>query len=200
MNSQRKQLLTSLGCFLTVVILGYAMLVWPARKQARAIRTETASLLEDVSNLTGTAEHVQQLRAELQYIHARVDNELKVIPDAPPVDIMSRLSLHVDGDTVRDWSLTQGMPQSASTDERVSAQVVPWTAEIKARFNAVFDVLQKAESMNELVRVSSVRLSRSGGARQRSNTSYSTNELDDEPIVTAAIVFEAVYDPGKEQR
>lgn len=198
MTSDRKQLLTSLGCFLLVVGIGGALLIWPVRKQAHAVRAETIDLHVQIANLAGTAERVEQLQRDLLQARARMANEFKVIPSAPS-DINSRLSLHVDGKLVHDWSLTQGMPQSARSDDAINAKVVPWTAEIKSKFEAVYDVLRTAESMDELVRVSSVRLSSTGSGRQSGPGGRPKVEPQDAPIVTAAIVFEAVYDPDKEQ-
>jgi hypothetical protein len=198
MTSERKQLLTSLGCFLLVVGIGGALLIWPVRKQAHAVRAETIDLHAQIANLAGTAERVEQLQRDLAQARARMASDFKIIPSTPS-DINSRLSLHVDGQIVQDWSLTQGMPQSARSDDAVKAMVVPWTAEIKSRFEAVYDVLRTAEMMDELVRVSSVRLSSTGGSRQSGPGGRPRVEPQDTPIVTAAIVFEAVYEPDKEQ-
>lgn len=204
MMSKRNQNLTTAGCFLAVVVVGGAFLVLPARKEAHAVRAATAELHEQVENLAGTAEKVVQLQGELLQARARVESDFKRIPTVPLSDLMSRLSMNVDGRFVQDWSLAQGMPQQAVADDSITAMVVPWTAEMKSRFEAVFDVLRLAESMNELVRVSSVRMSTSASSGRSSSANRERADVGDEPMVTAAIVFEAVYDPkqgqpGKEQ-
>src|SRR5690554_5862371 len=102
MMSSRNQILATAGCFLAVVGVGGALLIWPVRTEAKSIRTKTAELRAQVANLAGTSEQVEKLRAELAQAEARVAGEYKHIPKAPVPDLMSRLSLQVDGKVVQD--------------------------------------------------------------------------------------------------
>jgi len=191
--SDSRQVMTTVGSFALVLLVGGAVLVWPAQRELRSLRKETQDLQQKAQMADTIEVQVQTLRTELEQQQKRVANDLKVIPQAPrTADIMRRLSQLVDGDVVRDWSFTQGMSASAVSDPDVSAQIIPLTAELRGRFDSVFALMRVAESMDELVRISEVRI----------KTDRQRNAMADTPLLSANIVLEAVYDPkiAKETR
>lgn len=190
--SNAKHLLLTGALFFGVLLLGTALLIVPVRREIQGVRKDAQLLREEVESNIGRAEHVHDLQRQLYEARDRVANEFRNIPTTPRIaHVMQQLSPPVDGTTVRDWSLRQGMPASAVSDSEVAAMAIPLHAEMQAKFESVFQVLRVAESMNDLMRISSVRMNTTGGrggnARQQ--------DIGDDPVVTAAIALEAIYDP-----
>jgi Tfp pilus assembly protein PilO len=131
---------------------------------------------------------VEQLARELSEARRIVDEDLKIIPEAPDAASLIRaLSLPVDDSSVKSQTFTTGGPVEAvpGATEGPVALALPLTVEIEARFDAVIAVVRAAERSRRLVRLSSLRLScdrdRAGDA--------------DEPMVTATIGLDAIYLP-----
>lgn len=193
MTSNTKQILTTVGCFLGVLLLGIALLVWPVRREISSVRTDASTLRDQAEALSGRAKQLDELQRELDEARHRVDREFKNVPLRPRIaSVMQQLSPVVDGHSIMDWSLRQDMPSSALSDPDVSAMAIPLNAEMQARFDSVFYVLQKAEAIEDLIRIRSIRMNttnvRSGGRAV---------DQGDMPLVTAAIVLDAIYDPSE---
>ena len=183
MNENRHLIFAIVGG-LAILLLGGALLVWPNYREARQIRQETAELRRKISDSAGHTGTVERLADELESARARVDRELKLIPDAPDVaGLMRKLSLPVDGRTVLDQTFTAGNACDAVLGESFSERSMPLTVDMQARFDSVFALICAAERMNRLVRISSVRLAadRSGAARGM-------------PMLTASVGLEVIYD------
>lgn len=189
----KRHVMTTVGSFLLVVLLGGAVMVWPVRRELGSLKVKTAELELKAGTADGAAQRVQRLRTQLKEKRRRIDEEFKTIPASPPAaNIMRRLSQMVDGDAVHDWSLTQGMVGNAGSDEEATARMIPLTAELRGEFGSVFDLLHAAESMDNLVRISSLNISAAQNHRIEREA----------PLLTANVMFEAIYDPraGKEAR
>lgn len=185
MSEQKHFVMTALGAVL-LLIVGGVLLVWPSYREAAAMRQGTAELNQRVATLETRQAEVQQLDEELAEARRLIREELKVIPEAADIaELMRRLSLRVDGVAVQDQTFTAGAPFGALPDEKYRTQALPLTIDMMARFDSAFAVLRAAETLDRLIRISSVRIS-----CDREKT------VDqDQPFVTASIVMEAIYEP-----
>jgi len=95
---------------------------------------------------------------------------------------MRRLSMPVDGVYVYDQTFTAGDPREAVPGGDLSIMVQPLTVDMDARFDSIFALMGQAESMDRLMRISSVSI-----AIDRTNK--------ENTIATASIVLESVFDP-----
>ncbi|MHC4082211.1 MAG: type 4a pilus biogenesis protein PilO [Planctomycetota bacterium] len=170
-----------------VVGLGGLLLAWPAYREAAALDRQTQELRAKGERYDLQAEQIKQLKADLDEATRRVETRLKQIPETPDIaGLMRVLSLAVDETNVRDQMFDAGDPKGAAPGSELSAQVTPLTVELKARFDAVFALLRAAESMDRLLRVSSLRV-----------VCNRPNDGDD-AFTEATVVLEAVYDPPDE--
>jgi Tfp pilus assembly protein PilO len=182
--NENRHLIFAVAGGLAIVLLGGVLLVWPNYRETRRIRQETIELEEKVSDLAGHTGTVERLADELEAARARVDRELKLIPNTPDIaGLMRKLSLPVDGSTVLDQTFTAGNACDAVLGESYSERSMPLTVDMQARFDSVFALICAAERMDRLVRVSSVRLAaeRSAAASQM-------------PMLTASVGLEVIYD------
>jgi Tfp pilus assembly protein PilO len=169
---------------IVVVGLGGLLLAWPAYREAAALNRQAQELRAKGERYDLQAAQIAQLSAKLDEATRRVDTGLRLVPESPDIaGLMRVLSLAVDGSNVRDQMFDAGDPKSAVPGSEVSVQVTPLTVDMEARFDAIFALLRTAESMDRLLRVSSVQIA--------------CNRLDDddEPFTKATVVLEAVYDP-----
>ena len=95
--------------------------------------------------------------------------------------IVQALSLEVDGLRVLDQSFTAGTTSMKPPKDGFAVQ--PLAVTLHADFDSIFSVVQNVESMNRLVRVSSIRLTRSESAADSTA-----------PALEAAIGLHAMYD------
>lgn len=187
MSSKKHLMLALLAGFL-VLAIGTGLLVWPALSETNATTERIADLDHKNRTLDERTEQIQQLKEQVADAEASAKHELKRIPDAPEVaDLMRQLSMPVDGYLVADQTFTTNVSKEASSDASVTARAVPVTVDMEARFEAIQEVLRRAESSDRLVRVASVRISRHP---DRSNL-----ETDDDAMLKASIMLEAIYEP-----
>jgi Tfp pilus assembly protein PilO len=160
-NVTRKTIL-AVGGMVALLVVGVAFLAWPAYRDALQIRSQTQQLLEKSQRLQGDTRVVTRLAERVRNLRTHVERDLKVIPDEPRIaEMMRRLSLPVDGITVRDQTFAAGSPKPASTQHEVPFNAVPVTVELDASFDAIFSLLRATESTPQLIRVHSVHIERS---------------------------------------
>jgi len=158
MNERRHLLLAGAAGF-GVLIVGGALLVWPRYTAMREVRAETVQLKEKIKDLSGMSKEVERLARELQDVRTVVEVDLKNIPEAPDVArIMHKLSLPADGRTVLNQEFAAGTMVEISAGESGGARAIPLTVDMRATFDAVVALIRAAEQLDDLVRVSSVRL------------------------------------------
>jgi hypothetical protein len=157
--NDRQHLLLAGAAALGVLTLGGALLVWPRYLAMSEIRTETAKLQGKIEDLSGLSSEVERLARELEDARRIVLTDLKSIPEAPDVArIMHRLSLPADGSTVLNQEFTAGSMVEISAGESGGARAIPLTVDMRATFDAVYALIRSAEQLDDLVRVSSIRL------------------------------------------
>jgi hypothetical protein len=187
--------------FLGLMLAGSAMLAWPAHRETRAVKQQLSDLMGRLDMVDMLALDVEDLATRLQAAERKVTNEIKVIPENPDLaELMRRLSLRVDGETVVDQTFTAGNPFPVLPQDEKSQggspvppeldpapTAMPLAIDVVGSFDSVFSILRHAESMNRLIRIGTLRI-----ICDRSEKTAHRNE----PMVTASIGLEVVYVPS----
>ena len=183
-----KPLVLAGACVLVVTVLGGLLLVWPNYRHAAAINAQLAELEMKISKSSTHEAVLQELDRQLDEARGRIDGELKSIPESADVEVLvGKLSLPTDGVAVRDQQITAGQAGNASQNPDSAAMALPVTVEMHAQFDSIFALLTAAESMQRLVRIAGVHLSRGNEPEQLND--------DGSPVLTATITLEAIYQP-----
>ena len=181
--SSKRHLGFAILSLLAVVGLGSVLLVWPAYREASRHNSRTSLLHHKGENYDLQARRIATLTRQVDQMTRRVETDLKRIPETPDIaDLMRRLSMPVDGIHVHDQTFTAGDPREAIPGGDLSVLVQPLTVEMVARFDAIFTLMRRAESMDRLLRVSQISI-----AVDRTNTQ--------DTVAIATIVLESVFDP-----
>jgi Tfp pilus assembly protein PilO len=187
--SSRKHLVMSLIAAVIVTVAGFGLLVWPSLAQA----TQVAADIEELNHKNRTLEErtllVKELNAELEAARAHAARTLKRIPTSPdPAELLQQLSMPVDGYYVADQTITASPSRQAALDETITARAMPLTVDLVARYDAVQEIISRAETTDRLVRVASIRV--------RRHPEKSNIARDDEALLLASITLEAIFDPS----
>ena len=168
--------------------LGEFLFVWPAYSDAGDLDARTADLRVKGQNYTALSDMIQKLKAEVAEVTQRVNTDLKQIPDSPDVaGLIGILSMPVDEITVLNQTFTAGQPKEAAPGTDVSVLARPLTVEMVARFDAIFALIRNAESMDRLVRVTSVELV------------CERNKDQGEPFAKVSVLLEAIFEPQTDE-
>lgn len=180
-----KHLATGIAAVGATAALASFLFIIPNYREARDVRTQVADLQSRVGLLSTRTEAVDRLAEELRVATAHAASELKSIPETADIaGLIRKLSDHIDGVNVAEQTFTAGTPAEAIVGGESTAMVMPLTAEMKATFESVIALIDKAESMSRLVRVCSVRL-----------VCKRDEQKADVPLIQAGIGLEAIYDP-----
>ncbi|MCI0364878.1 MAG: type 4a pilus biogenesis protein PilO [Phycisphaerales bacterium] len=185
MSTTKAMILATLAV-VTVLGLGYALVVRPNYQRAASLRTQAAQLHQKVMHLAAMTEDVERLADEASAARQRVDRDLKLIPDSADIaGLIRKLSQSVDRIRVLNQTFNAGSPGEALPGGKSLIEATPLTIDIEASFDSIFALIQNAESINRLLRISSVRMSckRDEAAPTRA------------PMVKATVVLEAIYEP-----
>jgi hypothetical protein len=126
---------------------------------------------------------VEKMHQDFVAIKNKIQSECKFVPTSPDTaQIVKALSLEVDGQYVLDQSFTTGT-SSAKLQEDGGFSVQPLAVTLHADFDSIFSVIENVESMNRLIRVSSLRI-----------TAKDVEKDGEVPILDAAIGLHAMYD------
>ncbi len=191
--SSKKHLLLAFIAAAIVFALGFGVLVWPPLRNAAQVTADIQELDHKNRTLEERTELVKQLSEELKTARAKAARTLKRVPNSPEIaDLLHQLAVPVDGYLVYDRATSAGRVKEATTDGEVTARAVPVTVDLVARYQAVRDLIERIETSDRLVRVTSVRL--------RRDTERSNVETEDEAVLIASITLEAIFDPAEAER
>ncbi|MHC5022330.1 MAG: type 4a pilus biogenesis protein PilO [Planctomycetota bacterium] len=183
--SSSRHLLMAIAAFLLIVATGGMLLVYPNARETRAINSRTAELEKKIRDLTGPKKRVERLADQVGESRRRIERDFKVIPDSPDMaGLIRNLSLPVDGRNVRDQMFTTGNASPAIPETTSTALAMPLMVEMKGAFESVFALLQAAESMDRLVRITMVRVS----------TNRAQQGDPEVPVLSATIGLDAIYE------
>jgi len=176
------------GTVLAVVI---GILLWSSYSEQRMLNHEIETLKSKMKGLSGQTTELERLAIEAGALESYVNDTLKTIPESADVArLIGRLSLPVDGETVLDQTFTRGRVGAPAGGGNEQFHVMPLTIDIEATFESVMSVIDAAESLRRLVRVSSVRMH---------FPREDDLELVDRPFVKASLGLEAVYQAPEEE-
>jgi Tfp pilus assembly protein PilO len=184
MGSNKNVILVVIG-MIVVMVFGVWTMVVPTYQRAAAIEQQASQLRDKIEDLSGQTEVVARLAKEVEETQARVEHELRSIPDSPDLaELMRKLSLPVDKSRVLDQTFTKGSTSEAIPGGKSMMQTMPLTVELEATFDSVFALLRNAESIRQLVRISTLSVVCKREGKQV-----------DPPIVKATVGLEAVFEP-----
>ena len=164
----------------------------PAYRETHRIRAEIQSLRDRGKRLESDTGAVKQLAERVRDLQQYVDEDLKTIPTQPDIaGMMRRLSLPVDGVTVKDQTFSAGSPKPVSKQNDAAYRVVPLTVELEASFDAFFSVLSSVEDTSRLVRIRSVHV----GRKTPDNPGSDESTLDGSWL-HGSVGLEAVFKPN----
>ena len=170
-----------LGTFVLSVLF-VSFFILPNYKSAKLSSKEANSLEARIQQLELRQTEVAKMRSQYQDLKKQVEAECKRVPSTPDMSqIVQALSLNVDGHKVLDQSFTSGTTSMEGAERKFSVQ--PLAVTLYADFESIFSVIQNVESMDRLVRISSVRITR--------------KETESDvlaPSLEAAIGLHAMYD------
>ena len=167
---------------LLLTILFVCFFIVPNYNIATHASSEADLLEERIEQLQLRQIEVEQMHRDFKSMQAKVQDECKQVPSTPDMSqIVKALSLEVDGRHVLDQSFTAGSITAHPKLENVF-EVQPLAVTLHADFESIFTVIQNVESMNRLVRVSSVRM-----IRKESDANVSA------PALEASIGLLAMY-------
>jgi hypothetical protein len=177
-----------------------AFLIWPAYREAGEITRRVVELDDKARRLDTQNQIVTELERRLDQAQSHVRESMKEIPDAPDLAaLMRKLSLPVDGRHVLDQEFSAGQPGSAIPGDDAAADLMPLTIEMKCTFEAVFALLRAVESMERLIRVSSIQLACKRETPEAVVAESVALPSDDEaPVLSATLGLEAIYEGGIE--
>jgi len=176
-------------CLFVIVVLGGLLLVWPAYRSATALDRQAEVLRRKGENYDLQARRIASLTTQLDEITRQVETGLKAIPGSANIaGLMRTLSLPVDGVFVHDQTFTAGDVREAVPGSEMPARVQPLTVEMVAKFDTIFTLMLKAESMSRLLRIASITI-----------ITDQRPEYEDLAVAKASIVLEAVFDPSSRE-
>jgi len=150
-----------LGTFVLVVLVLFCFAM-PNYKTATFNAGEASRLEDRINKLERRQVEVQQMREEYETLVSQVHGEYKNVPGSPgTAQIVQALSLEVDGVHVVDQSFVAGSKSNKINKNEDAFFVQPLAITMEADFNSIFSVIEQAETLNRLIRVSSIRISRS---------------------------------------
>ena len=165
-----------------LTILFVSLFIWPNYKNAKHASNESTNLESRIQQIELRQAEVEKMRFDYESLKSQVNAECKLVPRTPDMSqIVQALSLDVDGQKVLDQSFTAGTASKQSHNEGFAVQ--PLAVTLNADFDSIFSVIQNVESMNRLVRVSSIRL-----IRKESESDQTA------PALEAAIGLHAMFD------
>lgn len=187
--SSRKHLGFALALLAGIVALGGLLLVWPAYGEGARLDRRVKELYSKNESYDTLAREIAGLSLELDELTRVIDTRLKRIPETSDIaGLMRVLSLPVDGVHIRDQTFTAGAVRRAVPGSDLPVQVQPLTVDMQARFDSVFALMRATESMDRLLRISSL------------NLSCDRRREEDPVFATASVVIEAVFHPSEEGR
>jgi|TARA_B100000959_G_scaffold262505_1_gene301006 Tfp pilus assembly protein PilO len=172
------------GAFVLTVLFVCFFIV-PNYQNVQSASSSALELENRIKQLERRQVEVEKMSQDFLALEKQAQSECKWVPTSPDTaQIVKALSLEVDGQYVHDQSFTAGA-SSPKLEQEDGFSIQPLAVTLHADFNSIFSVIQNVESMNRLIRVSSLRI-----------TSKDIEKDGDLPVLEAAIGLHAMYDSG----
>jgi Tfp pilus assembly protein PilO len=181
MSSERQSLITLL-CIGAGLVAGGGIIVWPQYREAGRTSDQIAALRARIEDGESEAKRLEIASTQLAGLERRRERELKNVPPIPDMaSLILALTRPDDSASVLDQTFTTGRAGPATSDPDNTMMGLPLTVDLRAKFDEVFAQVEAAESMDRLVRVTSLRASR---------------DLENDELVEATLGLEAIFDPA----
>lgn len=195
MSSNRQIFLGGAGLTVLVAVMAW-LFIWPGYRDARGFRVQVEILCGKIAGLEDGHREVGRLKEQVDEAGRLVGERCKEIPASPEVaELIRKLSLPVDGVSVTDQTFTAGSAEAidASGLEGWTFWAMPLKVEMSATFESIYALLRAAESMNQLMRVSSLKVICKRD--EKSSAPVAAPGADVSPMLNASVGLEAIYDP-----
>ncbi|HAW95589.1 MAG TPA: hypothetical protein DCX60_04865 [Phycisphaerales bacterium] len=165
--------LIMLAAFAAVLFL----IIQPEHSRAAQANAEVDRLEREGGSIVATESMLQDLGTERARRLAIEREQLEIIPDhASESRLTDALALKVDDGAATSWSVRLLPVEEIDVpDETRLFRSLPMAVEMRGRFAAVLDALQRVESSDRLVRLRSLRVIRSRTSSQMVEANF---ELD----------------------
>ena len=156
------------------------------RGEAATVRHQVADLRTKIERLSDQNHQLMQLNQQVEQLQRHVSTDYKTIPASPEVaELIRKLSLPVDGVSVMDQTFTASSAEEVAVGGKSPLKSLPLKVEMTATFDSIFALVRAAESMNQLMRVSSLKVI----CKRDDKTS------DMAPMLNASVGLDALFDP-----
>ena len=155
----------------------FFLIIQPEHSRAEQANAEVDRLEREGGSIVATETMLQDLEAERAQRLAIEHEQLEIIPkDASESRLTDALALKVDDGAATSWSVRLLPVEEIDVpDETRLFRSLPMAVEMRGRFAAVLDALQRVESSDRLVRLRSLRVIRSRTSSQMVEANF---ELD----------------------
>jgi Tfp pilus assembly protein PilO len=128
------------------------VLTWPEWAQGTAMAAQVDELERKIVDLAGAQGTLDEATERLRLAGSQQETECRQVPATADVaGLMQALSLDVDGRRVHDQTFTVADAPSSLSEHY---EALPLQLEVVGGFEGIWDVLEQAESLPRLVRVS----------------------------------------------
>ena len=155
----------------------FLLVVQPEHGRSARANAEVDRLEREGGSIVATESMLHDLESEREQRFAIEREQIEIIPvDASESRLTDALALKVDDGAATSWSVRLLPVEEIDVpDETRQFKSLPMAVEMRGRFAAVLDALQRVESSDRLVRLRSLRVIRS---RTSSNLVEANFELD----------------------
>lgn len=184
MSSSRHLTLAIIGCALLVAV-GWVLFVWPVYLAAAANRTELKKARAECDRGTSQPQREDELDKELAGLEEkRRKNSQKQMPaDGPDEDELIRALFTRRPEQPRPLQIDYAFGKPADAVPGLPHQAMPLTVKVRGTWDAIFDLVQRAESIDRLLRVSAVEV----------RCDHSGDNDEDLTVASADIVLDVIY-------
>jgi hypothetical protein len=155
----------------------FFLVIQPEHSRASVATNEVDRLERESGSIVATESMLDELKIERAHRLAIERDQLEAIPvDASESRLTDALALKVDDGAATSWSVRLLPVEEIDVpDETRQFKSLPMAVEMRGRFAAVLDALQRVESSDRLVRLRSLRVTRSRNDSQMVEANF---ELD----------------------
>ena len=173
----RRRVQCSALIMLAAFAAAFFLVIQPEHSRASLATDEVERLERESGSIIATESMLQELELERRHRITIEREQLEIIPtDASESRLTDALALKVDDGAATSWSVRLlPIEEIEVPDETRQFKSLPMAVEMRGRFAAVLDALQRVESSDRLVRLRSLRVTRS---RSQSDMVEANFELD----------------------
>ena len=159
----RRRVHFSAVIMLAAIAAVFFLVIQPEHSRASLATDEVERLERESGSIIATESMLDELELERVHRLSIEREQLEVIPtDASEARLTDALALKVDDGAATSWSVRLlPIEEIDVPDETRQFKSLPMAVEMRGRFAAVLDALQRVETSDRLVRLRSLRVTRS---------------------------------------